>query len=96
MVTAITAALGALGTGVAWWVGRADKRREAAELTAMKLMTEQVARLEKEITRLQSQHKGDERYASKVKASAGLWREQLIANGIDPVPAQWPEREDER
>lgn len=94
MLTAITGALATLGGAVAWWVARADKRREAAEMTAVKLITEQVTRLETEIVRLRQQHRDDERYHSKIKASAGRWREQLIANGIEPIPEQWPEREE--
>jgi hypothetical protein len=31
------------------------------------------------------------RYNSRIKAAAGKWREQLIANDIQPDPAEWPE-----
>lgn len=86
IVGGLTAVLTAIGT-VAWkFIDRADKKRERREIKVEELLKSRVADLVLEL-------KIERRYSSDLKAHAGLWREQLIANHIDPVPAEWPKKE---
>lgn len=86
IITAVATVLGALGTGAWKIIDRADKKRERREIKVEELLKSRVAALELEL-------KIERRYSSELKAHAGLWREQLIAHHIDPVPAEWPKKE---
>lgn len=85
-ITAVVGGLAALGGAAKYIIDRADKKRERREIKVEELLKSRVATLEAEKNAIR-------RYASKVKSAAGKWREQLIANDIDPVPAEWPEEE---
>jgi hypothetical protein len=84
IITAIVAGLSAAGAGAWKLIDRADKKRERREVAVEELLKAQYAKAEAELARVK-------RYCSQIKSAAGKWREQLIANDIDPVPAEWPE-----
>jgi hypothetical protein len=92
-------ALGRLGGGAWNLINRADKKRERREVAVEELLKLQIAGLEAD--RLQERQDAElrerrmKRYNSRIKSAAGKWREQLIANKIDPEPADWPEDEDD-
>lgn len=86
LITALGAGVTAVGA-IAWrFIDRADKKRERREVKVEELLKNRVATLE-------ATAKAERKYASKVKAAAGKWREQLIAAGIAPDPIDWPEEE---
>lgn len=93
VITAIVGAFTALGAGVWKVIDRADKKRERREIKVEELLKARVATLESEKKDLEGEKSALRRYSSRVKAAAGKWREQLIANQIDPDPADWPEEE---
>lgn len=80
--------LGVLGGGIGWLINRADKRREAREQALIATLKERIEELKATVRRL-------ERKLSALRHTAGKWREQLIANDIEPAPAEWPKDEDE-
>lgn len=86
IITALVGALTAVGAGAWKIIDRADKKRERREIKVEELLKSRVASLE-------ATARADRRYASRVKAAAGKWREQLIAHNIEPDPAEWPEEE---
>lgn len=96
-ITAIVGAFTALGAGVWKLIDRADKKRERREVKVEDLLKARVAALEAEQEAQRKLHEAEvaalRRYSSRIKGAAGKWREQLIANHIDPVPAEWPEEE---
>lgn len=93
VITALVGAFTAVG-GVAWkLIDRADKKRERREVKVEELLKGRVATLEAEKKDLEGEKNALRRYSSKVKAAAGKWREQLVANHIAPDPAEWPEEE---
>jgi hypothetical protein len=97
-ITAIVGAFTALGAGLWKLIDRADKKRERREVKVEELLKSRVAALEAqneaEKTARANEVSALRRYSSRVKAAAGKWREQLIANHIDPVPAEWPAEEE--
>jgi hypothetical protein len=80
--------LGIVGGGVGWLISRADKRRENREAMVIATLKERIDELKVLVRRL-------ERKVSALRATAGKWREQLIANDIKPDPPEWPKDEDE-
>ncbi|MGC0237268.1 hypothetical protein [Arthrobacter sp. SD76] len=96
-ITAIVGAFTALSAGVWKLIDRQDKKRERREVKVEELLKTRVANLEAEKEAEKAAREAElaalRRYSSRVKAAAGKWREQLIAAGIDPVPAEWPEEE---
>lgn len=88
IIGAIAAAAGTIGTGAWKLIDRADKKRERREIKVEELLKSRVAALE-------AMARADARYADRVKHSAGKWREQLVAHGITPDPADWPKKDDE-
>jgi hypothetical protein len=92
-ITAIVGAFTAAGAGAWKLIDRADKKRERREIKVEELLKARVASLEAEKKALEGEKNAVRRYASKVKAAAGKWREQLVANHIAPDPAEWPEEE---
>ena len=86
IITAIVGAFTAAGAGAWKLIDRADQKRERREVKVEELLKNRVATLE-------ATAKAERRYASKVKAAAGKWREQLIAAGIAPDPVDWPQEE---
>lgn len=93
IITAIVGAFTAVGAGAWKLIDRSDKKRERREVKVEELLKNRVAALEAEKAQMAGDNSALRRYCSRVKASAGKWREQLIANHIDPVPAEWPEEE---
>lgn len=97
LITAIVAGLVACGGGAWKVIDRADKKRERREVAVEALLSARVAALEKEKERdaaaAGKEIRRGKRYNSRIKAAAGKWREQLIANGIEPDPINWPEDE---
>jgi FtsZ-binding cell division protein ZapB len=105
-ITAIAGALGLLGGGAWKLIDRADKKRERREVAVEELLKLQIVGLEADKLKLEAQNlqerqdserreKRLKRYNSQIKSHAGKWREQLIANNIDPEPADWPEDKDD-
>lgn len=93
IITAIVGAFTA-ASGVAWkLIDRADKKRERREVKVEELLKSRVTALEAEKVAMAGENGALRRYCSRVKSAAGKWREQLVANHIDPVPAEWPEEE---
>ena len=88
IVTALVGLISALGAGAWKLIDRADKKRERREVSVEELLKSRIAELVKKV-------KGLERYNSRIKSAAGKWREQLIAQGIKPEPAEWPEDSDD-
>lgn len=86
LITALFGGLATLGAGAWKLIDRADKKRERREVAVEALLTARIAELVKRVKALA-------RYNSRIKAAAGKWREQLIANDIQPDPAEWPEDE---
>ena len=85
-ITAVVGGLAALGGAAKYIIDRADKKRERREIKVEELLKSRVAALE-------AAARSSRRYTSRVKSAAGKWREQLIANNIEPDPAEWPEEE---
>lgn len=80
--------LGILGGGVAWLINRADKKRDSREAAVIQTLKDRIEELKKTIATL--------RRKISLRTRAGdRWREQLVANHIDPDPAEWPEDDDE-
>lgn len=101
LITAIVGGLVACGGGAWRLIDRADKKRERREVAVEELLKARVAALEAENAGLRAaaetkaaehekQRRRDKRYTSRVKATAGKWRDQLLVNDIQPEPAEWP------
>lgn len=90
-ITAITAAVIALGGGAKYLIDRADKKRERREVAVETLLKAQVAELRTQLEEKEEELRSKNQYASKIKSAAGKWREQLVAAGIKPLPEDWPE-----
>jgi hypothetical protein len=88
IIGAIAAAAGTIGTGAWKIIDRADKKRQRREIKVEELLKARIAALEKAA-------RAEARYADRVKAAAGSWREQLIDNKIKPDPKDWPQKEDD-
>jgi hypothetical protein len=84
LITAIVGALGVLGAGAKYVIDRMDRKREKREAAVEELLKIQAAKAEALAAAV------EKRYA-RLHATATKWREQLIVNGIDPIPADWPE-----
>lgn len=84
LITSIVGALGALGYAAKYVIDRIDRKREKREAAVEELLKTQAAKAEALAASV------ERRYA-RLHATATKWREQLIVNGIDPIPADWPE-----
>jgi hypothetical protein len=99
-----------VGAGAWKLIDRADKKRLRRDEAVEALLKSQYAKLEAERDRLRIEHDAKvakiEADAAQVEARlrrenarlhtvAGKWREQLIAAGIHPDPADWPEESDD-
>lgn len=73
-----------LGGGVAWLINRADKKRDAREAAVIQTLKDRIEELKKTIASLRRKLAGRTRAGDR-------WREQLVANHIDPDPPEWPE-----
>ena len=73
--TFIVAVGGAAGAAVAFFIKRADKRREENEARLLTHLTKELAYW-KQVAAIRLR-------------DATAWREQLIANDITPTPADW-------
>ena len=95
LITAVVGGLSVLGAGAWRLIDRSDKKRERREIKVEELLKTRVATLETQLetekTERAKENHAHRRYNSRIKAAAGQWREQLIENHIDPVPAKWPE-----
>lgn len=102
IITAVVGLLGVVGTGAWRLIDRADKKRERREIKMEDLLKERIASLEAEKLKLEAARMAERaewaeersrlrKSCSKIKIFAGKWREQLIANDIQPEPADWPE-----
>lgn len=95
IITAIVGALGVLGAGAKYVIDRMDRKRENREAAVEELLKSQAAKAEARAEQAESDakalHAADERKYSRLHATATKWREQLIINHIDPLPAEWPE-----
>ncbi len=84
LITATVGALAVLGTGAKYVIDRMDRKREKREAAVEELLKAQAAKAE-------ALAAAAERRYSRLHATATKWREQLIVNNIDPLPADWPE-----
>ena len=91
LITALTGVLLALGGGTWKLIQRADARREKRETSVEALLKERCDSFQAQIDSAKAQYERERKDHSRMKATAGKWREQLIANGITPDPANWPE-----
>lgn len=95
IITAIVGALGVLGAGAKYVIDRIDRKREKREAAVEELLRAQAAKAEARADQAEADtkllHAADERKYSRLHATATQWREQLIVNNIDPIPAKWPE-----
>ncbi|MEZ2373129.1 hypothetical protein [Arthrobacter sp. RCC_34] len=89
LVTALVGALTAGGGAVAFFVNRADKKREAGEGQVIATLRERVSELKAEVQSLL-------RKIHRMRRAGDKWREQLIENDIKPDPGEWPEDPDEQ
>lgn len=81
-IGSVVALLGALGGGIAFFIRRADKKREEGESSMLTHYREQLAKTERKIAWLEM--------ALAIKTEDGTaWREQLIENEIKPNPSKW-------
>ena len=103
LITAIVGALATIGGGAWKLIDRADKKREKREAAVEDLLNRRIAQLEAEAAEAKAQlaktlaeaaarEENLRRYNSRITASAGKWREQLIAAQIQPDPEEWPEK----
>lgn len=90
-ITAITAAVMALGAGAKYLIDRADKKRERREVAVETLLKNRITELESQLKEKDAELGRRNQYASRIKSAAGKWREQLVANDIKPIPEDWPE-----
>lgn len=84
LITALVGALAAAGTTAKYLIDRMDRKREKREAAVEELLKAQAAKAE-------AQAAAAERRYARLHTTATKWREQLIANNIDPLPADWPE-----
>lgn len=84
IITAIVGAFTAAGAAAWKIIDRADKNRERREIKVEELLKARVASLE-----------AAAKFGRRVHAAARSWREQLIANDIQPDPADWPKEDDD-
>ena len=83
-ITAGFGGLAVLGAGAKYLIDRMDRKREKREAAVEELLKAQAAKAEAAAAA------AERRYA-RLHSTATKWREQLIANDIDPLPADWPE-----
>lgn len=80
--TFLVAAGGAVGTAVAFFIKRADRRREANEALLIAHLTEELRQRDAELRQ--------ERKLRELREKDGLrWWRQLVAAGETPEPAEW-------
>ncbi len=77
IITAVGGALTVVGAGLGFLIKRADRKQKERETALKDDRKERIEELEAETRRL--------------RRDATAWREQLIANDIKPVPADWTE-----
>ena len=95
-----------VGAGAWKLIDRADKKRLRRDEAVEALLKSQYAKLEAERDRMRLEYEAEvtkiraeaaltearlRRENNALHACAGKWREQLIAAGIHPDPADWPE-----
>ncbi|WP_284986956.1 hypothetical protein [Arthrobacter sp. fls2-241-R2A-172] len=94
LITAIVAGLATCGGGAWKLIDRADKKRERREIAVEELLKARVASLEaqlqKQASDFEKERRRNKRYTSRVKATAGKWRDQLLVHDLQPDPAEWP------
>lgn len=84
IIGAAVSAITVLGSGIAFLINRADKRRERNEALLIEHLRERVKELETQLKR-------EQRIRRIVTADGRHWREQLIENDIPPEPRDWTE-----
>lgn len=84
LITAIVGGLSALGYAAKYIIDRIDRKREKREAAVEELLRTQA-------TKAEALAAAVERRYARLHATATKWREQLITNHIDPIPADWPE-----
>ena len=94
IIAAVSAALVSIGGAVAWLIKRADGRRDNRENAVAELLKNRIVEQDEELATKGRELRAERKAHSKMKATAGKWREQLIAHGIQPDPADWPEAND--
>lgn len=84
VITALVGLVTAVGTGVGFLIRRADTKREKREADVIQTLKDLVAELKRRVRWL-------ERREDRRTRAGDKWRGQLLANRIDPDPADWPE-----
>jgi hypothetical protein len=83
-IGAVVALLTAVGGGIAFFINRADKKRETGETMMLAHLKEQLRKSELKNRWLE--------HALQIRIADGTaWREQLIHAHIEPLPAEWTE-----
>jgi hypothetical protein len=77
-----------IGGGIAWWVNRADKRRDSREAAVIQTLKDRIEELKVQLARVT-------RRLNQRTRAGDRWREQLVENHIKPDPDAWPEDDDE-
>jgi len=77
-----------IGGGIAWWVNRADKRRDSREAAVIQTLKDRIEELKMQLARVT-------RRLNQRTRAGDRWREQLVENHIKPDPDAWPEDDDE-
>lgn len=88
IITATMSGITVLGSGIAFLINRADKRREKNEALLIEHLRERVKELEKQLRR-------EQRIRRIITADGRHWRDQLLVNDIQPEPTDWTEIPDE-
>lgn len=88
-IAALTGLLVAIGGGVGFLIKRADTRRQANEALVIAHLTKELAKKEAELIQKELTIRYLRRIYDICHQDATAWREQLIANDINPEPAQW-------
>lgn len=76
--------LGVIGGGIAWLVNRADKKRDQREAQVIQTLKDRIEELMKKV-------RWWERRDDRRTRAGDKWKGQLLASGIKPDPAEWPE-----
>lgn len=82
LIGALVAALTAAGTAIAFFIKRADKKRETGEALMLNNLKGQIRDL-KALSRWKDQ------IIQLQQRDGTAWREQLLRNDIEPAPPEW-------
>lgn len=88
-LTALTSLFVASGGGVGFFIKRADTRRKANEDALIAHLKGELEKKDKELEDLKAALRRSAEALDIRTQDARGWREQLVANDIQPIPEQW-------